>query len=673
MVQFTEKGIKIGKEEIPFYSGSFHYWRSERKNWEKILTEIKEMGFQIVETYIPWSVHEPEEGVFEFGGTYPERDVEAFLELCRKNKLWVIVRPGPHINAEMPSFGYPEWVLEEENTVKNPWGSEVLYPYITGPFSIPSYNSNIFYQKVRRYFKRLTPILRRHAYPKGNIIAIQADNETCNFFRDNPFILDYSKEAIRDYRAFLKEKYVTIENYNGKLKTAYESFQEIMAPEGYKGRAFLEVQEWIKFKEEQILTALRKIIMLLTEMELNIPIFHNCAYQTYTPISLQRDERIDNLAVAGIDAYPEPGDTKMLKERILFLCGSSRLPYVPEFGSGSWFDRGRVLTPAQEKFGYLYAFMKGLKAINYYMLVERNRWTGCPIRNDGSIRKDYYELFVKLNKFLTENNIFEDCRQPRILLLKNYEMGRIKASAYEYGINLLSSNCLAQGPDIPQTLVRHSIEEPIEADSYWESMEMEKWIEEVMEYLDNRQLAYNISDQYIEEDILNKYDVVFASAYTQMSEHYQRMLLRLARSFSASGQKKKVFIGPFYPKYNEYLEDCSLLQELSCLEIGEQKNTGKLRNGEEIDGWLPQPEIWCDRKGIECAIHKTGRENISHLYVANVMDCTQSAVLTFPLNYQFKGLWEADYSADSANQITVKLAAFQICVIELKEEKNDCF
>lgn len=71
MVQFTEKGIKIGKEEIPFYSGSFHYWRSERKNWEKILTEIKEMGFQIVETYIPWSVHEPEEGVFEFGGTYP--------------------------------------------------------------------------------------------------------------------------------------------------------------------------------------------------------------------------------------------------------------------------------------------------------------------------------------------------------------------------------------------------------------------------------------------------------------------------------------------------------------------------------------------------------------------------------------------------------------------------
>ena len=53
--------------------------------------------------------------------------------------LAVIVRAGPHINAEMTGFGYPEWILmDEEIQAKNPWGTTVLYPYATGPFPIPS-------------------------------------------------------------------------------------------------------------------------------------------------------------------------------------------------------------------------------------------------------------------------------------------------------------------------------------------------------------------------------------------------------------------------------------------------------------------------------------------------------------------------------------------------------
>ncbi|MFR3947755.1 MAG: beta-galactosidase [Ruminococcus sp.] len=60
-VRFTQNGIylegsqseKEGKE-IPLYSGSIHYWRMDPETWETALINAKNMGFSIVETYIPW-------------------------------------------------------------------------------------------------------------------------------------------------------------------------------------------------------------------------------------------------------------------------------------------------------------------------------------------------------------------------------------------------------------------------------------------------------------------------------------------------------------------------------------------------------------------------------------------------------------------------------------------
>ena len=55
MVKFTHDGIRINGVERPLYSGSIHYWRTRKKDWRHVLSQIKGMGFEIVETYIPWS------------------------------------------------------------------------------------------------------------------------------------------------------------------------------------------------------------------------------------------------------------------------------------------------------------------------------------------------------------------------------------------------------------------------------------------------------------------------------------------------------------------------------------------------------------------------------------------------------------------------------------------
>jgi beta-galactosidase GanA len=55
--------------------------------------EYKVLSHQI---YIEWSRHEPQPGVFDFEG---ENDIERFVQLAQQNDLFVILRPGPFIDA----------------------------------------------------------------------------------------------------------------------------------------------------------------------------------------------------------------------------------------------------------------------------------------------------------------------------------------------------------------------------------------------------------------------------------------------------------------------------------------------------------------------------------------------------------------------------------------------
>ncbi|NLM50774.1 MAG: beta-galactosidase, partial [Clostridiaceae bacterium] len=49
-------------EKIRIFSGAIHYFRVMPQYWEDSLKKLKACGFNTVETYIPWNVHEPREG-----------------------------------------------------------------------------------------------------------------------------------------------------------------------------------------------------------------------------------------------------------------------------------------------------------------------------------------------------------------------------------------------------------------------------------------------------------------------------------------------------------------------------------------------------------------------------------------------------------------------------------
>ncbi|HTP10430.1 MAG TPA: beta-galactosidase, partial [Anaerolineae bacterium] len=110
-VALTETGLHINGQHVPVYSGTIHYWRLECDRWPLILDRAKALGFNMIETYIPWAIHENYPGHFDWGQEDPRKDVEAFMQLCEEKGLWLLVRPGPLINAELTDFGFPEWVL----------------------------------------------------------------------------------------------------------------------------------------------------------------------------------------------------------------------------------------------------------------------------------------------------------------------------------------------------------------------------------------------------------------------------------------------------------------------------------------------------------------------------------------------------------------------------------
>ncbi len=169
MAEFTYKNgdFILNGEKYTVISGAMHYFRIPREYWHDRLMKLKECGFNTVETYTCWNLHEPREGEFNFSGML---DIEAYIDIAAELGLNVIVRPGPYICAEWEFGGLPAWLL----TYKN--------------MDIRC-NDEVFISKVERYFKELlSRIVPRLCTNGGNIIMMQIENEYGSYGNDSEYM-----------------------------------------------------------------------------------------------------------------------------------------------------------------------------------------------------------------------------------------------------------------------------------------------------------------------------------------------------------------------------------------------------------------------------------------------------------------------------------------------------
>ena len=95
-------------------SGAIHYFRMTPAQWEDSLYNLKALGANTVETYIPWNLHEPVEGIYDFEGM---KDIVAFVSLAQELGLMVILRPSVYICAEWEFGGLPAWLLKRARAI----------------------------------------------------------------------------------------------------------------------------------------------------------------------------------------------------------------------------------------------------------------------------------------------------------------------------------------------------------------------------------------------------------------------------------------------------------------------------------------------------------------------------------------------------------------------------
>ena len=203
-VTYRDKQLLIDGEPAVVLAGEIHYFRLKRADWQSRLDRAKDAGLNTIATYIPWMWHETPDGTIDVtGGTRPERDLGAFLDLCLENGFHVIARPGPFTMAELKGEGVPERVrADHPEIVPTGWdGAEASTPTV-------DYLAPAFLGEVRRWYAAVMPVIARRLHREGRpgVIACQLDNEIgmLAWVSNSP---DLTGHLLEDFNGWLERTY----------------------------------------------------------------------------------------------------------------------------------------------------------------------------------------------------------------------------------------------------------------------------------------------------------------------------------------------------------------------------------------------------------------------------------------------------------------------------------
>lgn len=176
-VGFDRYSMLVDGKRLVIWSGEVHPFRLPSPSlWRDVLQKLRAHGYNTVSIYVAWNYHSPAPGTFDFTGV---RDLDLFLRTAAETGLYVILRPGPYINAEVDAGGFPGWLTATPGVART---------------SDPTYLKH-----VDQWLTAVDRIVSRHQYTDGGgtVVLYQLENEYDNHV---------TEPAGRDYMAHLYAK-----------------------------------------------------------------------------------------------------------------------------------------------------------------------------------------------------------------------------------------------------------------------------------------------------------------------------------------------------------------------------------------------------------------------------------------------------------------------------------
>ncbi|MFJ6742381.1 beta-galactosidase [Streptomyces sp. NPDC091279] len=163
-VGFDRYSLLVDGRRLVLWSGEMHPFRLPSPSlWRDVLQKMRAHGYNAVSIYVAWNYHSAAPGHYDFTGI---RDLDLFLRMAAETGLYVILRPGPYINAEIDGGGFPGWLTVTEGTART---------------ADPTYLA-----AVDEWLTRVDAIVARHQYTRGTgtVLLYQIENEYDAFVTD---------------------------------------------------------------------------------------------------------------------------------------------------------------------------------------------------------------------------------------------------------------------------------------------------------------------------------------------------------------------------------------------------------------------------------------------------------------------------------------------------------
>ncbi|MEV0633949.1 beta-galactosidase [Streptomyces sp. NPDC050619] len=153
-VGFDRYSLLVDGKRLVLWSGEMHPFRLPSPSlWRDVLEKMRAHGYNAVSVAVSWNYHCPAPGSYDFTGV---RDLDLFLRTAAQTGLYVILRPGPYLGADVDAGGLPGWLTATEGRAH------------------PKYLSY-----ADEWLTEVNAIAARHLFTKGagTVLLYQIENE----------------------------------------------------------------------------------------------------------------------------------------------------------------------------------------------------------------------------------------------------------------------------------------------------------------------------------------------------------------------------------------------------------------------------------------------------------------------------------------------------------------